>query len=71
MKNVESEPKSGSDLLRYHRTRLGLSQSDLAQKAGMDRSNLANVEAGRRSTGREIAKRLAKVLGVNDYRLLM
>jgi len=49
--------------LRQRREALGLTQTAVADAAGIGQSNLSNVEAGRRVCGPEVEARLAKVLG--------
>ncbi|MCL2458658.1 MAG: helix-turn-helix domain-containing protein [Desulfobulbus sp.] len=53
--------------LRY---RENMTQKQLAEKAGISVQNLSHIEHGRRSIGKEMAKRLAKVLNT-DWRLLL
>lgn len=63
--------KGPGEALKRYRKQNGLTQQELADKAKIARTNLVNMESGTRSVGREVARRLAKVLGVADYRLLM
>lgn len=49
--------------LKQVRTRLGLSQQDLAVTAGVTRQTISGVEAGRYSPSATVALRLAEVLG--------
>ncbi len=57
-------------ILKGLRTKEGLSQIDFAKKIGISQQNLSAMENGRRSIGREMAKRIAKKFGI-DYRLLL
>jgi len=53
-----------AEVLRKTRLEKGLSQSDLAQKAGFQPSAISHFEAGRRSPSFENMKRLADALNV-------
>ena len=53
--------------LRY---REGMTQKQLAEKAGISVQNLSHMEHGRRPVGKEMAKRLATALNV-DWRTLL
>jgi DNA-binding XRE family transcriptional regulator len=53
--------------LRY---REDMTQKQLAEAAGISVANLSHMEHGRRPIGKEMAKRLAKVLNT-DWRLLL
>jgi transcriptional regulator with XRE-family HTH domain len=53
-------------LLREARARAGLSQAELARRAGVSRSVLSVYEAGRREPGSEA---LARILAAAGYRL--
>lgn len=52
------------DILRKTREDKGLSQADLAEKAGMQPSAISHFEAGRRSPSFDNLKRLADALNV-------
>lgn len=53
--------------LRY---REGLTQKQLAEKTGIPQSNISEMERGKRTIGKERAKRLASALDA-DYRTLL
>ncbi|OGT46866.1 MAG: hypothetical protein A3E82_05595 [Gammaproteobacteria bacterium RIFCSPHIGHO2_12_FULL_38_11] len=57
-------------LLKGLRHKEGLSQIDLAEMLDITQSNLSAMENGRRSIGKEIAKRIEKKFGL-DYRLFL
>lgn len=59
------DPAQAPALLRAARDDAGLSQSELASKAGVQQSNLAAIESGRRSVSAELLERL---LAAADYR---
>lgn len=51
-------------IVRDARTALGLTQSALADAAGVSQSMVAAIEAGRRVPSPAVAARLAEVLGI-------
>lgn len=55
--------------LKYHRQQIGLSQSELAKKAGLGTNTIGNYETGKTyPKDRQIYKLLAEILGVDpDY----
>ena len=57
-------------LLRGLRNKEDLSQIEFAKKIFITQNNLSAMENGRRSIGKDIAKRIAKVFGV-DYRIFL
>ena len=56
--------------LKRLRSEYGLSQSNLALRAGLNRSYLSRLENGKNDPGLEIVAELAKVLGVTPAKLL-
>lgn len=58
------------DVLRIRRENAGLSQSELGVKIGSNRQNISAMETGRRTIGKESAKKLAAALGL-DYRVFL
>ncbi len=65
----EKFTKAGA-LLKGLRLREGLSQIEFAKKINVTQANLSNMENGRRSIGKIIAKRIEKVFGTN-YRYFL
>jgi ribosome-binding protein aMBF1 (putative translation factor) len=57
-------------ILRGARAKSELSQEALAEKLGMPQSHVSEMENGKRTIGKAMAKRLAKVLKV-DYRVFL
>lgn len=57
-------------LLKGLRTKEGLSQVGFAKAVELTQQNLSAMENGRRSIGKEVAKRIAKKFDI-DYRLLL
>ncbi len=62
-------PKA-SNLLKGVRYREGSNQSEFAQRINVTQANLSKMENGKRPIGKEIAKRIAKIFGVN-YRYFL
>ena len=56
--------------IRRHRNALGISQEELAFRAGMKRSYVSGIELGNRKPSIEALERLAIALGV-DPRILL
>jgi putative transcriptional regulator len=50
--------------LRRHREERGLTQEDLAERAGVTRQTIISIERGRYSPSIELALRLARLFGV-------
>lgn len=67
--NFPGETRSSVHLkgLRY---REGLTQVQLAEKTGIRQNHLSEMENGKRTIGKETAKKLATVLNT-DYRLFL
>lgn len=57
-------------LLRGLRYREGLSQIEFAKKLNISQTNLSAMENGRRTIGKELAKRIADIFGL-DYRIFL
>ena len=55
-------------LLKGLRYREGLSQIEFAKKLNISQTNLSAMENGRRAIGKELAKRISFIFGL-DYRL--
>ena len=64
--------KSGEPgvLLRGLRYREGLSQIEFAKKLNVSQTNLSAMENGRRAIGKELAKRIGDIFGL-DYRVFL
>jgi transcriptional regulator with XRE-family HTH domain len=56
--------------LRAERARAGLNQADLAQKIGLPRATLADIEAGRRKIALGEAVEICEALGIELSLLL-
>lgn len=46
------------------REQKGLTQTELAEKVGLERASLSNIECGRRWPGTDVVVRIADVLGI-------
>lgn len=57
-------------LLKGLRYREGLSQVEFAKKLNISQTNLSAMENGKRTIGKELAKRIAKLFGL-DYRYFL
>lgn len=66
---IEKYKKSGL-VLRGMRYREGLSQKQLAEASDITQNEISNIENGRRTVGKKVAEKLAKVLNF-DYRMLL
>ncbi|MCH9716540.1 MAG: helix-turn-helix transcriptional regulator [Gammaproteobacteria bacterium] len=67
LKQNISEP---AVLLKGLRYREGLTQVKLAKKLNISQANLSAMENGRRTIGKELAKRIANIFDL-DYRILL
>jgi putative transcriptional regulator len=50
--------------LRRHRTERGMTQEDLAERAGVTRQTIISIERGRYSPSIELALRLGRIFGM-------
>lgn len=66
---IEKYRKSGL-VLRGMRYREGLSQKRLAEASGITQNEISNIENGKRTVGKKVAEKLAKVLNF-DYQMLL
>jgi DNA-binding XRE family transcriptional regulator len=60
----------GSVALRGGRKREGLTQKDLAALVGVSQTHISEMEHGKRPIGKDMARRLARVLKA-DYRVFL
>ena len=58
------------DRIKHRRLELGLSQDDLAQRAGISKSFLSDLERGKRSIGAETLLDLGRAMGLSLDRLM-
>ena len=57
--------------LRAYRNRQSLTQQQLAKLTGISQHHLSEMENGKRSIGKDSARKLASALGVSDYRVFL
>ena len=57
-------------MVKSAREGAGLTQAQLAKKLNIPQSNISQVETGKRSVGKNLAKRLAKIFNL-DYRVFL
>ena len=55
------------ELIRQKREEKGLTLKEVAEKCGMQRSNLSEIELGKRNVSETIFKKIFKVLGLDLY----
>ena len=58
------------DALKGARNMAGFTQQELGDKIGVAKSNISEMERGKRGIGKDVAKRLARVLDT-DYRVFL
>lgn len=63
-------PSNLSEKIQSLRKKLGLNQGELADRAGINRSYLSQVENGHSSPTMEVVERIAQGLGVSIWTLL-
>ena len=68
-KYFTSQPR-WSVALRGYRTRENLTQRELAEKTGVPQRHISEMENGKRTIGKETARKLAAALHV-DYRVFL
>lgn len=57
-------------MVKSAREGAGLTQAQLADKLKIPQSNISQIETGKRSVGKNLAKRLAKIFNL-DYRVFL
>ena len=57
-------------VVRQRRHKLGLSQEDFAEQAGIHRTYVSKIEAGKVDVGLEVACRIARALRVRFSRII-
>ena len=63
MNNELAERKRLGAKIKSMREQSGMTQAELAGLCGLNRPNLARIEAGKYSTGQDILSRIASALG--------
>ena len=67
---LETESSRAGVLLKGLRLREGLTQKRMAEKLGIEQSNLSKMENGKREIGKTLAKRIANAFNVNFHYFL-
>ncbi len=67
---IKAAGGESAHMVRSSREIAGMTQTELAKRLGMPQANVSQVETGRRSVGKTLAKRLAKIFNV-DYRVFL
>ena len=67
IKNAGGE---AAHMVKTSREIAGLTQTKLAKRLGMPQANISQIETGRRSVGKALAKKLSKIFKV-DYRVFL
>lgn len=57
--------------IAYYRKRLGLTQEQLAEKAGIERSRLSKTEIAWTGTSLDVVFKIAEALNVEPYKLFV
>ncbi len=57
--------------IAYYRKKQGLTQEQLAEKAGVERSRISKTEIAWIGTSLDMVYRIADALGIEPYKLLM
>ena len=70
MKNKETTAKVGLNI-RLRRTRLSMTQEELAFRSGVSNNMISNVERGIQSPTVETVAAIAKVLDIELYKLFI
>ena len=60
-----------SSNLKYYRNRMGISQEQFADKAGLHRTYISAIECYRRSISLENIQRIADALEIETYKLFL
>lgn len=63
--------KESQVALRAYRTREDLTQKDLSLRIGIPQRHISEMETGKRTIGKERARKLAEALNVSDYRVFL
>jgi DNA-binding XRE family transcriptional regulator len=67
---IKADGGESAHMVRVSREMAGMTQTELAKVLKMPQANLSQIETGKRSVGKALAKKLAKVFRV-DYRVFL
>ena len=62
--------KNFGTAVRRHRHKLALSQEDFAEKAGIHRTYVSDIELGKVDVGIKVAEKIAKSFGISLSKLI-
>jgi transcriptional regulator with XRE-family HTH domain len=65
MANKKQKPNKFGNAVRKARTAAGLTQEDLADRSGLDRSYIGGVERGERNPTLSVIEKIADGLGIS------
>ena len=68
--DLEKKHGKAGAVIRGFRLREKMSQVELAEKLGISQTDLSKIEHGKRTIGKNLAKKIGKKLGA-DYRLFL
>jgi len=68
-KALEAEETPGGNL-RFYRKLVKMTQSELAEKLGIVKQNVSNMENGKRTISKDMAKKLAKIFRTSPARFI-
>ena len=57
--------------LRMYRNKLGISQEEFAERAGLHRTYISAIECGKRSIALDNVQKIADALGIETYLLFV
>lgn len=66
---MDNERKGDDNLLKEARKKKKMTQQELADKVGVSRQQISNVENGRNELSVDLAKKIAVVLGIEWHSL--
>jgi DNA-binding XRE family transcriptional regulator len=67
---IKAAGGESAHMIRTSREMAGLTQTELAKLLRMPQANVSQIETGRRSVGKALAKKLSKIFHV-DYRVFL
>ncbi len=67
---IKAAGGESAHMVRTSREIAGLTQTELARRLNMPQANLSQIETGKRTIGKSLAKKLAKIFNV-DYRVFL
>lgn len=68
--DIEAGGGNSTYFIRGAREAAGMTQTELAEELGIQRTNLSNIERGKRPVGKDLARKFGKIFKV-DYRVFL